>query len=58
MITYTRTPKFIVVWLDKKRVGEIQLDLDGGYFYQPDGFSERGETFRTIPEVKRSLEDE
>ena len=58
VITYTKTQHKIIVRLEGKRVGEIQTDLDGGFFYQPDGYSERGKTLPTIQAVKRSIEEE
>jgi len=49
-----------VVQLDNKTVGTIK-PTQGGYAYFPKGSGRnrtQGETFRTVGEVKRSLEEE
>lgn len=49
------------VFLDGKRIGTIKRDAGGfGYFYQPKSTRMKlaGDVFKTIDEVKRSLEAE
>lgn len=59
MITYDRLPnRDVAVYLDKKRVGTI-IGVLNGYRYFPireGGYGTPGDTFPTIPEVKKSLE--
>lgn len=51
--------RHIDVRLGRKIIGHIKKAKDGsGYFYQPEGSKLVGETFATIAEVKRSLEEE
>lgn len=53
MITYKT---IIEVLVDGKKTGEIR-ETDGGFHYVPNGgLKYAGETFRTLGEVKRSLE--
>lgn len=45
------------VYLDGKRVGRIVQDAAAKeWYYQPNGQSHRGESFKSLAAVKRSLE--
>lgn len=60
MLVYTHfglAPFGIRVALGSKAVGMIRRD-DSGYYYQPKGSKSRGDTFATLEEVKRSLEED
>jgi len=62
MISYQDVPGAaalqVKVRLDKKIVGCIYKAPAGGFYYRPAGGSVTGETFETIAEVKRSLEED
>ena len=45
------------VFVDGKRVGKIIRSTDGMFYYQPKGSNLRGDKYKTIEEVKKSLED-
>lgn len=63
MITYRilssseTSPHHIQVWLDGKIVGKIRNVLNGWRYY-PKGSHDSGQTFPTLADVKRSLEEE
>jgi hypothetical protein len=47
----------LAVYLGNRRIGMIRAVKDG-YAYFPKGHDDGGETFPTIQQVKRSLEEE
>jgi hypothetical protein len=56
MITYKEgIDVFVIVYLDKKRVGSIRK-VERGWAYFPKGSKERGEILPTINAVKKSIE--
>ncbi|MNY42624.1 hypothetical protein D3C86_1775340 [compost metagenome] len=57
MISYKKDRSCTLVILDKKVVGRI-IVKDGGFCYQPIGSKYSGEVFRTVSEVKKSLESD
>lgn len=58
MITYFwKSNNVIQVKLDGRIIGTIK-PKDGGFAYYPKGWKESGDVFKTISEVKRSIESE
>jgi hypothetical protein len=57
MITYKNKNSIIQVFLDNKIVGSIKKNKDNLYQYFPKGSKSSGEPFKTIQEVKKSLEE-
>lgn len=59
-ITYIHQPNAATVKLDGKVVGKIAHTphQGGGWTYWPKGSKTHGEVFKTVHEVKRSLEEE
>ena len=46
------------VFIDGKRVGKIVRSFDGMFYYLPKGATKGGDKYKTIEEVKKSLEEE
>lgn len=55
-ITYDLKDGALLVRLGRRIVGKIRK-TEGGYHYKPKGFA-AGDTFKTVAEVKQSIEED
>lgn len=58
MISYKNKNDYIEVFLDKKMIGKIKENKEKLFQYFPKGSKNYGEPFKTIAEVKKSLESD
>lgn len=58
MISYKIKNDYFEVFLDKKMLGKIKKNKDNLFQYFPKGSKLSGKPFKTIEEVKKSLESD